>query len=80
MISSLAQKRQEDPANYSQVALMIDATAIRKMIQYDAKSKRMVGYVDLGYDESEETVAKEALVIMIVGLGVVKYKAPISSF
>ena len=56
---------------------MLDAMAIRQQVMYDQHSGRLVGYVDLGGGDESEEIAKEALVIMAVGLKS-KWKAPLS--
>lgn len=55
--------------------------ALHKKIEYDPRLKRATGYVDLGFEDNEtgETVAKEALVFMLVGLKK-KWKAPIAYY
>ena len=47
---------------------MLDAVHLRHHVSYDAHTKKMVGYVDFGMGAHSETIAKEALVLMVVGL------------
>lgn len=79
MISTLGKKVQENPAVYGHVALMIDAMAIRKKISRDSKSQSLTGFVDLGDGSESDIPAKEALVIMVVGLQG-HWKAPIAYY
>lgn len=58
---------------------MIDAMAVRKQIEYDTRSKIFTGYVDLGDGADHDREAKEALVVMVVGLRS-KWKAPIAYY
>ena len=58
---------------------MLDAMAIKKQTQYDAHSKSMKGFVDLGDGLDEENVASEALVFMVVGLQS-HWKVPIAYY
>ena len=58
---------------------MLDAMALRRQIVYDHRAKRLFGYVNLGMDDESEEEAKEALVIMAVGLRA-KWKAPIAYY
>ena len=62
----------------SSCALIIDGMAIRKHVDYDPHKKEMIGYVDMGAGQ-EETIAKEALVIMAVGL-CHRWKAPVAYY
>ena len=68
MLSAHSKKVEEDPNVYTNVAMTIDAMAIRQQITYDAKSQRMVGFVDLGMEENCEDEASGAFVVMVVGL------------
>ena len=48
MLDMLSKKRAEDPVKYGRVALMLDAMAIKKHIQYNPNTQRMSGFVDMG--------------------------------
>ena len=56
--------------NYQMAALVIDSMSLKEHVEYDNSIKRVIGYVDLGcFSQSEtEELAKEALVVMLVGL------------
>lgn len=58
---------------------MIDAMSIKKHITYDAATKTMTGFVDLGDGPDEDNVASEALMFMVVGLQS-HWKAPVAYF
>lgn len=76
----LSKKRTDNPDVYTKCSLMIDAMAVRQQIEYDSKTGKMVGFVDLGQQEGEEGVmAKEALVFLAVGLRG-NWKIPIAYF
>ena len=51
-------------------SLMIDGMSIRKFVEWDQLSQSMVGFVDLGIGQVEETApeATEVIVIMAVGI------------
>lgn len=56
---------------YNSCSVMIDGMAIRKHVDWDPKTQKMVGFVDLGTGSADSDVqheATEALVIMAVGL------------
>ena len=53
--------------------------AIRQQTIYDRNTDKMLGYVDIGTGEDEEDLAKEVLVIMVVGLHG-GWKAPVAFF
>lgn len=48
MLDMLQRRRNEDPAKYGSVALMLDATAIKKHVQHNPCTQKMSGYVDMG--------------------------------
>ena len=79
MLDMLSKKREEDPVKYGRVALMLDAMAIKKHIQYNPNTQRMSGFVDMGDGINETDVATEALVFMVVGLQG-HWKAPIGYY
>ena len=58
--------------------IIIDAMAIQKKVCVDPRSNRKIGWVDFGIGEDSDVLAKEALTIMLVGHGKVKWKAPIA--
>jgi hypothetical protein len=66
----LGQKVKSDQWQYKYCSVMIDAMCIRRHIEYDSGTGSMVGFVDLGSGpvENDEATAREALVIMAVGL------------
>lgn len=47
---------------------MLDGMSIKQKMEYDAKTNKTVGFVDLGAGSVEDVEAKEALVVMLVGL------------
>ena len=66
--------------SYYSCCVMLDAMAIRQQLLFNRHTGKIVGYTDLGMDEGEDNdVAKEALVVMVVGLKA-KWKAPISFY
>ena len=58
---------------------MLDAVHLRHHVSYDAHTKKMAGYVDFGMGTDSETIAKEALVLMVVGLKG-RWKAPVAYY
>lgn len=60
-------------------ALLLDAMAIRKHVQYNPHTQSMSGFVDLGDGSSENDVATEALVFTVVGIQG-HWKAPIAYY
>ena len=81
VLTSLEERKRKDPSNYSHCVLMVDEMAIKQQVTYVPSEKRKVGYVDLGgvLEPETETIAKNALVMMAVGLKK-KWKAPIAFF
>jgi hypothetical protein len=79
MLNRLGRKLEEDPDKHGHVTLMLDAMSIKKHLQYNPRTKRMSGYVDLGNGCNETDPATEALVLMVVGLKG-HWKAPIGYF
>uniref|UniRef100_A0A096LQR8 THAP-type domain-containing protein n=1 Tax=Poecilia formosa TaxID=48698 RepID=A0A096LQR8_POEFO len=75
MLDMLERKCQEDHAKYGFVALILDAMAIRKHVQYNLHTQSLSGFVDLGDGNNETEVATEALMFMVVGL-----QAPIAYY
>ncbi|KAJ4923428.1 hypothetical protein JOQ06_021427 [Pogonophryne albipinna] len=75
----LERRCHEDQAKYGCVALMLDAMAIRKHVQYNPHNQSMSGFVDMGDGNNETDVATEALVFMVVGLQG-HWKAPIAYY
>lgn len=69
----------DDQAKYRHVALMLDAMAIRKHVQYNPHNQSMSGFVDLGDGNNETDAATEALVFLVVGLQGL-WKAPIAYY
>lgn len=59
--------------------LAIDAMAIRKHLDYDSHKQEFIGYTDLGNGQDSTTEAKEALVIMMVGV-TAGWKAPVAYY
>ncbi len=60
--------KNEDPARFSQMCLMVDVVAIRRQVQYDRHTQTMTGFVDLGDSTDETKMASEAIVFTVVGL------------
>jgi hypothetical protein len=79
MIKTLGERVKEDPGTYGSVSLMLDAMAIRQKIIYDPQKKCMTGFVNLGDGTDSDIQAKEALVVMVVGLKG-HWKAPIAYY
>jgi len=79
MLQMLKKKRDEDPSTYGSVNMVLDAMAIKQHIQFNHKTQKMSGYVDLGDGGEETEVATEALVFMVVGVKG-HWKAPIAYF
>lgn len=79
LLDSMKQKLEEDPENYTNVCLTLDAMSIKKAIQFNKKTGKMVGFADFGDGVDESTVATEALVFMITGLRG-QWKTPIGYF
>jgi hypothetical protein len=79
MIETLGDKAKKNPTTYSNVALMLDAMAIRKKITRDPKSQTMTGFVNLGDGCDSDLPASEALVVMVVGLRE-HWKAPVAYY
>lgn len=79
MLDMLERRCKEDSAKYGCVALMLDAMAIKKHVQYNPHTQSMSGFVDLGDGNNETDVATEALVFMGVGLQG-HWKAPIAYY
>jgi len=70
------------PEEDKDCALLLDSMAIRQQILWDEKNNKFVGYSDYGNDinlERNETLAKEALVFMLVSYNG-KWKWPIAYF
>lgn len=59
--------------------MMLDAMAIKQQVQYDARKLCMTGFLDLGSGEESDQIAKEVLVVMLVGLRG-HWKAPIAYY
>lgn len=78
LLDLLAKKRTQDPSNYEDVCLLIDAMSIRRQTLYNSRME-LYGYVNLGDGPDERYVATEALVFMVVGLKTA-WKAPIGYF
>ena len=83
VLSTLRDKHNNDPFNYTLCSLVIDGMAVKTQLEWDPQTKKMVGFVDLGCNASQmvdgQDEATEALVIMAVGL-VGHWKAPIAYF
>lgn len=58
----------EDHDRFGQVCLVLDGMSIRKQVLYDAHTRGMRGFVDLGMGVDETSEAREALVFMVVGI------------
>ena len=58
---------------------MLDAMAIPQQIIFGHHSQKTLGFVDIGTGEEDEAVAKEVLVVMVVGLKG-GWKTPIAFF
>lgn len=68
LLDMLQRQKNKDPARYGRVCLVLDGMSIRRQVQYDSHKQTMVGFEDLGSGIDETTVAREALVFMVVGL------------
>ena len=79
MLDMLRKKQEADPVKYGRVALMLDAMANKKHVQYNPHTQRMSGFVDMGDGINETDVATEALLLMVVGLQG-HWKAPIAYY
>ncbi|KAK0137651.1 DNA transposase THAP9 [Merluccius polli] len=79
MLDMLQRRREEDPAKYGSVALMLDAMAIKRHVQYNPYTQKMSGYVDMGNGVDETDVATEVLVFMVVGIQG-HWKAPVAYY
>ncbi|XP_035990436.1 THAP domain-containing protein 6-like [Fundulus heteroclitus] len=79
MLDMLEKRCQGDQAKYGFVALMLDAMAIKKHVQYNPHTQSMSGFVNPGDGSNETDVAAEALVFLVVGLQG-HWKAPISYY
>lgn len=79
MLEVLRQKHTEDPDTYTTCSIQLDGMAIRQLVAYDAHHSRMAGFVNLGTDENNNDVAKEALVFMVVGTRG-RWKLPIAYY
>ena len=53
---------------YRWCTLVIDAMSVKQQIDFDTKTRKMVGFLDLGDGADALEEAKEVLVFMIVGL------------
>ena len=78
-MTALKERKKTDPANYTNVALMIDAMSIRRQIIFDQVEQKLKGFVDLGDGSESEDEASEALVFMVVGYRG-HWKAPIAYY
>ena len=58
---------------------MVDAIHLRQLVQYNTRNHNVVGYVDLWNGEDVDTVAKEGLIIMVMGLRG-RWKAPVAYY
>jgi hypothetical protein len=80
VLKTLELKAKQSPQSYTNVALMLDAMAIRQQLVYSPSQQKMLGTVDLGLSEGNEVeLAKEALVFMVVGLRG-GWKAPVAYY
>jgi hypothetical protein len=77
----LQAKKLQNTEHYSLCSIMLDGVSIRQQIVYDPKTKRNVGFVDMGNgaDSASGVKAKEAIVIMAVGL-TGHWKVPLGYF
>ena len=64
---------------YRWCTLVIDAMSVKQQIDFDTKTRKMVGFLDLGDGADALEEAKEVLVFMIVGLKG-HWKIPIAYF
>lgn len=48
MLDMLQKRHEEDPTKYGCVALMLDAMAIKKHVQYNPHMQKMSGFVNMG--------------------------------
>ncbi|XP_074848117.1 DNA transposase THAP9 [Carettochelys insculpta] len=78
----LQQRVERGEQAYRYCSLMIEAMALKKQLEWDPVTRRLVGFVDLGagaLDADEAPLASEAIVLMAVGvLG--HWRAPLGYF
>lgn len=81
VLKSLKDSAIKDPYNYANCVLMFDEMSIKQSVMWIPSEQKHVGYVDLGgvLEEDQSKVAKNALVIMAVGLRK-KWKAPVAFY
>jgi len=75
----LKARKLQNPQQYQLCSVMIDGVSIRQQIVYDHKTKKNVGFVDFGNGQTDTKKAKEAIVIMAVGL-MGHWKVPLGYF
>ncbi|XP_039398118.1 DNA transposase THAP9 isoform X1 [Mauremys reevesii] len=78
----LQQRVEQGEQAYQYCSLMIEGMALKKQLEWDPVTQRLVGFVDLGagaLDADEAPLASEAVVLMAVGvLG--HWRAPLGYF
>ncbi|XP_032641597.1 DNA transposase THAP9 [Chelonoidis abingdonii] len=78
----LQQRVEQGEQAYQYCSLMIEGMALKKQLEWDPVTQRLVGFVDLGagaLDADEAPLASEAIVLMAVGvLG--HWRAPLGYF
>lgn len=77
VLHTLKMKALED-FNYKRCTLMLDAMALKQHVEYDKHRGKMVGFVEPPIGDTSDD-AKEALVVMVVGL-TGQWKMPIGYF
>ena len=55
-LTELGELNKSTPEKYTNVCLMVDAMAIKQLMQFDHHKNRMYGYVDYGNNEDEKIV------------------------
>ena len=79
ILDMLKRRKEEDPAKYGCVCLMLDAIAIKQHIQYNPLTQQMSEFVFMGDGINEADVATEALVFLVVLEGskcLIPYQVP----
>ncbi|XP_067412947.1 DNA transposase THAP9 isoform X2 [Emydura macquarii macquarii] len=82
ILSHLQQKVEQGEEAYQYCSLMIDGMALKKQLEWDPVTQRLVGFVDLGtgaLDADEAPLASEAIVLMAVGVHG-HWRAPLGYF
>lgn len=80
VLQTLKEKALQQPQIYTHCTLMLDGMKLHEKVSFERSGEASIGFVDLGgVATAEEEFAKEALVLMLVGLNG-HWKAPIAYF